>query len=76
MSGIPVNRPCGQRQGPDGPPKFAPSQLLDFELELGTFVGTASELGRSVAIGEAANTIFGYCLLDDWSARDIQAWES
>jgi fumarylacetoacetase len=76
ISGTPVKRPHGQRKGPDGPPKFAPSELLDFELELGTFVGTASELGRGVAIGEAANTIFGYCLLNDWSARDIQAWES
>jgi fumarylacetoacetase len=76
ISGIPVKRPSGQRKGPDGPPRFAPSQLLDFELELGTFVGTASELGRAVAISEAAKTIFGYCLLNDWSARDIQAWES
>jgi fumarylacetoacetase len=76
ISGIPVKRPSGQRKGPDGLPRFAPSQLLDFELELGTFVGTGSELGRAVAIGEAAKTIFGYCLLNDWSARDIQAWES
>ncbi|MFY9836623.1 MAG: fumarylacetoacetase [Xanthobacteraceae bacterium] len=76
IGGIPVKRPTGQRKGPDGPSSFAPSRLLDFELELGAFVGTASELGRGVAIGEAANTIFGYCLLNDWSARDIQAWES
>jgi fumarylacetoacetase len=76
ISGIPVKRPNGQRKGPDGPPSFAPSRLLDFELELGTFIGTASELGRGVAIGEAAKTIFGHCLLNDWSARDIQAWES
>ena len=76
ISGTPVRRPSGQRKGSDGPPSFAPSRHLDFELELGTFVGTASELGRGVAISEAANTIFGHCLLNDWSARDIQAWES
>jgi fumarylacetoacetase len=76
ISGVAVKRPKGQRKEPDGPPRFAPSQHLDFELELGAFIGTASELGRSVAVGEAANTIFGYCLLNDWSARDIQAWES
>jgi fumarylacetoacetase len=76
ISGIAVKRPKGQRKAPEGPPRFAPSQHLDFELELGAFIGTASELGRAVAIGEAANVIFGYCLLNDWSARDIQAWES
>jgi fumarylacetoacetase len=76
ISGTPVRRPSGQCKGSDGPPSFAPSRHLDFELELGTFVGTASELGRGVAISEAANTIFGNCLLNDWSARDIQAWES
>jgi fumarylacetoacetase len=77
ISGIPVKRPNGQRNASDGSaPSFGPSQYLDFELELGAFIGTASELGRNVAIGEATNTIFGYCLLNDWSARDIQAWES
>jgi fumarylacetoacetase len=76
ISGTPVRRPSGQCKGSDGPPSFAPSRHLDFELELSTFVGTASELGRGVAISEAANTVFGHCLLNDWSARDIQAWES
>jgi len=76
ISGTPVRRPSGQRKGSDGAPSLAPSRHLDFELELGTFVGIASELGRGVAISEAANTIFGHCLLNDWSARDIQAWES
>jgi len=72
-----VTRPNGQRRGSDGsPPSFGPSERLDFELELGAFVGTASDLGRNVPIGEAANYVFGYCLLNDWSARDIQAWES
>ena len=77
ISDIAVTRPSGQRKGPDGsPPIFGPSRRLDFELELGAFVGTASELGHSVPIGAASNYIFGYCLLNDWSARDIQAWES
>jgi len=77
ISNIAVTRPSGQRKGADGSgPSFGPSQRLDFELELGAFVGTASDLGRSVPIGAAANHIFGYCLLNDWSARDIQAWES
>jgi fumarylacetoacetase len=71
-----VTRPNGQRRSADGPPRFGPSQRLDFELELGAVVGTASELGRSLPISQAAGSIFGYCLLNDWSARDIQAWES
>jgi fumarylacetoacetase len=77
ISDIAVTRPSGQRKGPEGsPPTFGPSRRLDFELELGAFVGIASELGRGVPIGAASNAIFGYCLLNDWSARDIQAWES
>jgi fumarylacetoacetase len=76
ISDLAVTRPNGQRKGADGSPSFGPSERLDFELELGAFVGTASDLGRSVPIGEAANYVFGYCLLNDWSARDIQAWES
>jgi fumarylacetoacetase len=71
-----VTRPNGQRKGADGSPSFGRSERLDLELELGAFIGTASDLGRSVPIGEAANYVFGYCLLNDWSARDIQAWES
>jgi fumarylacetoacetase len=71
-----VHRPNGQRRSAEGPPRFGPSQRLDFELELGAFVGAASELGRSVPISDAADHIFGYCLLNDWSARDIQAWEA
>jgi fumarylacetoacetase len=76
VSGAPVKRPNGQRKGPnEAAPSFGPSRHLDFELELGAFVGTGSELGQSVAVGKAAEHIFGYCLLNDWSARDIQAWE-
>src|SRR5262249_37023461 len=77
ISNIAVTRPSGQRKAVDGPaPSFGPAQRLDFELELGAFGGTASDLGRPLPIGAAANYIFGYCLLNDWSARDIQAWES
>jgi fumarylacetoacetase len=76
ISNTAVRRPNGQRRSAEGPPRFGPSQRLDFELELGAFVGAASELGRGVPISEAADHIFGYCLLNDWSARDIQAWEA
>jgi fumarylacetoacetase len=77
VSDIAVIRPNGQRKGRDGSaPSFGPSRRLDFELELGAFIGVASDLGRPVPIAAAANYIFGYCLLNDWSARDIQAWEA
>ena len=77
ISDIVVRRPSGQRKARDGSvPSFEPSRRLDFELELGAFIGTASELGRPVPIAAAADYIFGYCLLNDWSARDIQAWEA
>jgi fumarylacetoacetase len=77
ISDIAVRRPNGQRKATDGSvPGFGPSRRLDFELELGAFIGTASELGRPVPIAAAADYIFGYCLLNDWSARDIQAWEA
>ena len=56
-------------------PTFGPSRRLDYELELGIWVGQGNELGRPIPIGEARNHIAGYCLLNDWSARDIQAWE-
>jgi fumarylacetoacetase len=76
VSGTPFKRPRGQRKGPnDAAPSYGASRHLDFELELGLYVGTASELGEPVAIAAAAQHIFGYCLLNDWSARDIQAWE-
>jgi fumarylacetoacetase len=74
-SGTPVRRPCGQTRDGDADPKFGPTKALDYELELGFFVSTANVLGQSVAIGEAEEHIFGVCLLNDWSARDIQAWE-
>jgi fumarylacetoacetase len=76
ISGTPIRRPLGQRKGPnDDAPTYGPSRNLDFELELGAFIGTGSELGTPVPIASAGNHVFGYCLLNDWSARDIQAWE-
>jgi fumarylacetoacetase len=74
VSGTPVRRPWGQLKSPDHPaPVFAPSRRFDFELELGAIVGTPSD--GPVTVAEAEAMIFGYVLLNDWSARDIQAWE-
>jgi fumarylacetoacetase len=75
-SGEPVIRPSGQRKAPDADaPEYGPSRRLDYELELGIWIGEGNELGHPIPIGEAADHIAGYCLLNDWSARDIQAWE-
>ena len=75
-SGEPVIRPNGQRKAPDADaPEYGPSRRLDYELELGIWIGRGNELGSPIPIGEAAEHIAGYCLLNDWSARDIQAWE-
>jgi fumarylacetoacetase len=77
VGGTPVRRPRGQsRPDRDGPPVFGPSAKLDVELELGFVVGTPSTLGEPVAVGRALEHIFGVVLLNDWSARDLQAWES
>ena len=76
VSGQPVIRPNGQRKPPDADaPEYGPSARLDYELELGIFIGRGNELGQPIRIGEAADHIAGYCLLNDWSARDLQAWE-
>jgi fumarylacetoacetase len=76
VSGEPVVRPKGQRKAPDADvPEYGPSRRLDYELELGIFIGRGNELGEPVPIGEAGEHIAGYCLLNDWSARDLQAWE-
>jgi fumarylacetoacetase len=75
-SGEPVIRPNGQRKTPDtDAPEYGPSRRLDYELELGIWIGEGNELGSPIPIREAARHIAGYCLLNDWSARDIQAWE-
>jgi len=75
-SGEPVIRPSGQRKAPDADaPEYGPSRRLDYELELGIWIGRGNDLGCPIPIGEAGEHIAGYCLLNDWSARDIQAWE-
>jgi fumarylacetoacetase len=75
-SGTPVRRPSGQRKAPDAAaPTVGPSQSLDFELEMGAFIGRGNPMGSAVALAEAEEHLFGLCLVNDWSARDIQAWE-
>ena len=75
-SGADVRRPSGQRSpDPAQAPSFGPSQRLDLELEMGLFVGCGNAIGEPIPIAEAERHLFGYCLLNDWSARDIQAWE-
>jgi fumarylacetoacetase len=76
VSGTDLHRPKGQHKPADAPgPLFGPSRSLDFELEMGFFIGPGNALGRPIPIGEAADHIFGMVLVNDWSARDIQAWE-
>jgi fumarylacetoacetase len=76
VSGAPVRRPCGQVKEPESDaPQFGPSRLLDYELEVGMFIGIGNKLGVPVPIEEADSHIFGLCLVNDWSARDIQSWE-
>ncbi len=76
VSGQEVRRPLGQVMAPGATrPQLSPSRRLDYELELGVIVGRGNPLGQTVPLGEAQNHIFGLCLLNDWSARDIQAWE-
>jgi fumarylacetoacetase len=71
-----VRRPSGQRKAPDeDAPAFGPSRMLDYEAELGLFVGTGNALGQTIPIARAADHLFGVCLVNDWSARDLQAWE-
>ncbi|MEQ1581701.1 MAG: fumarylacetoacetase [Steroidobacteraceae bacterium] len=76
VSGTPLKRPWGQTKPPDAErPSFGPSKRLDIELEIGIWVGPGNALGAAVPIGEAQEHVAGFCLLNDWSARDIQAWE-
>ena len=77
VSGTPVRRPYGQFRPPGAEaPVFGPSQRLDFEAELGFVVGVETVTGEPVPIGRFSEYVFGVCLVNDWSARDIQAWES
>jgi len=76
VSGTDITRPNGQTKAPDADmPSFGPCKRLDIELEMGAIVGTSTELGQPVTVAQADEMIFGYVLLNDWSARDIQAWE-
>jgi len=75
LSGTEIIRPRGQVKGGEPLPEFTPTRQLDFELEMGFFVGTGNDLGTSISIENAREHIFGMVLLNDWSARDIQAWE-
>jgi fumarylacetoacetase len=76
VSDTPVVRPLGQTLPPEAlEPIFGPTKRLDFELELGLIIGTANELGSPISIHEAPQHMAGLCLLNDWSARDLQAWE-
>jgi fumarylacetoacetase len=75
-SGTPVRRPSGQVKDADKEaPRFGPTRSLDYELELGFFIGPGNSLGAPIPIDAAEDQIFGVCLVNDWSARDIQAWE-
>jgi len=77
ISGTNLHRPAGQLTGPENnpPATHGPCKTLDFELELGFFMGTGNELGHPIKIADARDKIFGVVLLNDWSARDIQKWE-
>jgi fumarylacetoacetase len=76
MSGTQLRRPVGQTMPPGATqPVVGPTKRFDIELELGIFLGTGNELGEPIAITQADDHVFGICLLNDWSARDIQAWE-
>ncbi len=74
-SGHPVRRPHGQLKPPEGDPVFGPSKELDFELEMGAFIGEGNALGTPISVDAAEGHVFGLCLVNDWSARDIQRWE-
>jgi fumarylacetoacetase len=75
-SGAPVHRPSGQTKADSElSPSFGPTKRLDYELEVGVFVGTGNALGQPIPIGDIEQHLFGLCLVNDWSARDVQAWE-
>ncbi len=76
LSGTPVHRPCGQIvSNSDAAPVYAPSRMLDYEVELGAFLGPGNAMGQPIPVAHAEDHLFGVCLLNDWSARDIQSWE-
>jgi fumarylacetoacetase len=76
VSGTAVRRPHGQtREDANAPPVFGPAKRLDYEMELGVAIGRGNALGEPIAVGEALEHVFGMCLVNDWSARDVQTWE-
>jgi fumarylacetoacetase len=75
VSGTEVKRPLGQTRDGEQPPSFGPTARLDYELEVGAFVARGNRQGERVRIEDAEDYVFGFCLVNDWSARDIQAWE-
>ncbi|HWE85655.1 MAG TPA: fumarylacetoacetase [Terracidiphilus sp.] len=76
VSGQPIRRPSGQAKPPQAAePAYGPARNLDYELEVGAFVGPGNALGQPISIAEAEQHVFGLCLVNDWSARDIQSWE-
>lgn len=75
VSGTDIRRPKGQTKADDADPVFGPSRLLDFELEVGFFTGPKTTIGESISVEKATEHIFGFVLVNDWSARDIQKWE-
>ncbi len=76
VSGTPIRRPNGQRKGSEETaPSFGPCRNLDYELEVGIWIGPRNALGEPIPVSQAAEHVAGFCLLNDWSARDIQAWE-
>lgn len=76
VSGTPIRRPRGQtRPDPDAPPIYGPSKAVDFELEMGAFIGPGNSLGEPIPIDRAESHLFGMVIVNDWSARDIQRWE-
>ena len=75
VSGTEVVRPAGPDEARGRPPVYGPSRLLDFELELGAVMGPGNRMGTAIGVDDARDHIFGYVLVNDWSARDIQKWE-
>lgn len=76
IDGTPVRRPKGQIvPHPGDDPLYAPSRMLDYEVEVGAFIGPGNLMGQPIAVAEAEEHLFGVCLLNDWSARDMQSWE-
>ena len=76
VSGEDIRRPVGQtREDASAPPSFGPSKRMDYEMEVGAFVGSGNAMGEPVPLARAADVLWGLCLVNDWSARDIQTWE-